>query len=119
MTQKSLSGRGWAELSLLSLVWGGSFLAIRLALDEIGPLWIVAHRVGWAALALWAVILATGRPVPRGWRVWGAFAAMGVLNNLLPFALIAWGQIHIPTGLASILNAATAIFGVPLQASGW
>lgn len=112
MTQKTLTSRGWVELALLSLVWGGSFLAIRTALDEIGPLTIVAHRVGWAALALWGVLLATSQPVPRGLRAWGAFAAMGVLNNLLPFGLIAWGQIHIATGLASILNAATAIFGV-------
>lgn len=116
MTQKILTGRGWAELALLSLVWGGSFLAIRLALDEIGPLWVVAHRVGWAALALWAVILLTGQPVPRGRRVWVAFAVAGLLNNVLPFALIAWGQLHIATGLASILNAATAIFGVLIAA---
>ena len=112
MTQKSLTPRAWAELVLLSAIWGGSFLAIRMALDEIGPLTVVAHRVGWAALALWAVILALRLPVPRSPHLWGAFAVMGLLNNLIPFGLMAWGQLHIPTGLTSILNAATAIWGV-------
>jgi drug/metabolite transporter (DMT)-like permease len=114
--QRSLSPRAWAELILLSAVWGASFLSIRLALDEIGPLWVVAHRVGWAALALWAVIALMRLAVPRDPRLWGAFLVMGLLNNLIPFGLMAWGQLHIPTGLTSILNAATAIWGVLVAA---
>lgn len=114
--QKTLTPRAWAELILLATVWGGSFLAIRIALDEIGPLTVVAHRVGWAALALWAVIAAMRLPVPRDPRVWGAFLVMGLLNNVVPFGLMAWGQLHIPTGLTSILNAATAIWGVLVAA---
>ena len=50
--QKSLSGRAWAEMFLLALIWGGSFLSIRIALDEIGFVTTVAHRVFWAALVL-------------------------------------------------------------------
>ena len=114
--QKTLTPRAWAELILLSVVWGGSFLAIRVALDEIGPLTVVAHRVGWAALALWAVIAAMRLAVPRAPRIWAAFLVMGLLNNVVPFALMAWGQLHIPTGLTSILNAATAIWGVLVAA---
>lgn len=102
----------WAELGLLGLIWGASFASIRVALDEIGPLTSVAHRVGWAAIALWIVIIAMRLPLPRGWRVWGALVGMGVLNNIIPFGLMAWGQLHIASGLTSILNAATAIFGV-------
>ena len=112
MIQKTLTARAWAELLLLSAIWGGSFLSIRVALDEIGPLTVVAHRVGWAALALWLVIGVRRLPVPRDPRVWGALAVMGLLNNLLLFGLMSWGQLHIPTGLTSILNAATAIWGV-------
>ncbi len=115
-TQKTLSGRAWAELILLSLIWGGSFLAIRIALDEIGFVTSVAHRVFWAALVLWAVVLIAGMPVPRAPRIWGAFLVMGLLNNVLPFSLMAWGQLHIETGMTSILNAATAIFGVLVAA---
>jgi drug/metabolite transporter (DMT)-like permease len=54
--------------------------------------------------------------VPRDARVWGAFLVMGLLNNVIPFGLMAWGQLHIETGLTSILNATTAIFGVIVAA---
>ena len=110
--QKSLSGRAWAELILLALVWGGSFLSIRIALDEVSPLTSVAHRTSWAMVALWLVVLIMRLPVPKSPRIWMSFVIMGLLNNIIPFSLMAWGQLYIETGLTSILNAATAIFGV-------
>lgn len=110
--QMTISPRAWAELMLLSLIWGASFLSIRIALDEIGPLTAVAHRVGWAMLILWAYVILRRLPIPAHPRIWFAFLGMGVLNNVIPFSLMAWGQLHIETGLTSILNAATAIFGV-------
>ncbi|PJI91943.1 drug/metabolite transporter (DMT)-like permease [Yoonia maricola] len=110
--QKTVSPRAWVELMMLSLIWGASFLSIRIALNEIGPLTAVAHRTGWAMLILWAYVLARRLTVPKEPRVWAAFVVMGLLNNVIPFSLMAWGQLHIETGLTSILNAATAIFGV-------
>lgn len=101
---------------LLAAIWGASFLSIRIALDEVGPLTAVAHRVGWAALALWGVVWLMRLPVPRDPKIWLGFLGMGVLNNVIPFALMSWGQLHIETGLTSILNAATAIFGVIMAA---
>ena len=97
---------------VLALLWGASFLAVRVALDEIGPLTSVAHRVGWAMIALWIAVAVMRLPLPREPRVWAAFLGMGLLNNVIPFGLMAWGQLHIESGLTSILNAATAIFGV-------
>lgn len=117
MTQASLTPRAWTELAVLSLLWGGSFLAIRTALDEVPVLTSVAHRVGWAALALWAVVLVTRTPLPRTVGAWGALFVMSLLNNVIPFTLMAWGQLHIETGLASILNAATAIWGTLVAAA--
>ncbi|KNG95553.1 DMT family transporter [Pseudaestuariivita atlantica] len=114
--QKSVSPRAWAELLTLGLLWGGSFFAIRIALDEIGPMTVVLHRTGWAMLVLWVVVLLRGLPVPRSPRIWAAFLVMGCLNNVIPFSLMAWGQLHIESGLTSIFNAATAIFGVLLAA---
>lgn len=114
--QQSLTSRAWAELLLLSSIWGASFLSIRIALDEVPVLTVVAHRVVWAALALWLVVALRRLPVPRDPRLWGAFLVMGLLNNILPFTLMAWGQLHIETGLTSILNAATAIWGVLVAA---
>lgn len=110
--QKTISTQAWFELIILSLIWGGSFLSVRVALDEIGPLTAVAHRTGWAMVILWAYIVLRRFPLPRDARVWIAFLIMGFLNNVIPFSLMAWGQLHIETGLTSILNAATAVFGV-------
>ncbi len=110
--QKTITPFAWAELALLSFLWGGSFLAVRIALNEIGFLTSVAHRVGWAALILWGYVLIRRLEIPRDPPTWGAFLVMGMLANAIPFCLMAWGQLHIESGLTSILNAATAIFGV-------
>lgn len=116
MPHPAFTGRAWAELGGLAFLWGGSFLAMAVAAREMGPLTVVLHRVGWAALLLWLVVAVQGAPVPRSWRVWGAFLVMGALNNVIPFGLITWGQLHIETGLASVLNAMTAPFGVVVAA---
>lgn len=114
--QKTISGRAWGELFLLGTIWGASFVSIRIALDEVGPLTSVAHRTFWAMLVLWAVVIIMRLPIPRDRRIWIGFFGMGLLNNVIPFALMAWGQMHIPSGLTSILNATTAIFGVLVAA---
>ncbi|WP_319823801.1 DMT family transporter [Thalassovita sp.] len=114
--QKSIPPRAWVELLLLSLIWGGSFLSVAVIIREIPVLWAVAWRVGGAAAVLWAYVLWRGLAPPRGWRAWGAFLGMGLLNNVIPFTLITWGQQHISTGLAGILNALTAVLGVLVAA---
>ncbi|MBT3466835.1 MAG: DMT family transporter [Rhodobacteraceae bacterium] len=114
--QKSLSGRAWAEMLVLALIWGGSFLSIRIALDEISPLMSVAHRVTLAMLVLWVVVAMMRIPLPQNHRIWFAFLVMGLLNNVIPFILMAWGQLYIESGLTSILNAFTAVVGVVMAA---
>lgn len=116
MNQISISSRAWSELILLSMIWGASFLSIRIALDEVPVLTTVAHRVFWATLILWAYVLFRGLSPPKDARIWGAFLVMGLLNNVIPFSLMAWGQLYIETGLTSIFNAATAVFGVLVAA---
>lgn len=112
-----MSGVAWAQLLLLALIWGGSFLSTRIVLDEIGPFTTVLHRCGWAMLALWIVVLTLRLPVPRDLRVWLSFLFMGVLNNVLPFFFLAWGQLHIESGLTAIFNSFTAVFGVVVAAA--
>lgn len=114
--QKSISAPAWLALCALGTIWGLSFVSVRVALNEIGPLTSVAHRTFWAMLVLWGVVALMRLPLPRGPRVWGAFLIMGILNNVIPFSLMAWGQLHIESGLTSILNASTAIFGVLVAA---
>lgn len=114
--QQNLSPRAWVELFLLALLWGAVFLATRIALDEIGVMTSIAHRTGWAALILWAAVLLSRAPLPRRPAIWGAFLVMGILNNIIPFFLLNWGQLHIESGLTSIFNATTAICGVLVAA---
>ena len=111
-----ISPRAWAELMLLSLIWGAVFFSVAIALREIGPLTSVLHRVGWAAVLLWAIVLARGLAVPRTVRVWGALLVMGALNNVIPFSLMSWGQLQIGSGLTAIFNAMTAPFAVLVAA---
>lgn len=114
--QQSISNTVWGLLILLGVIWGGSFFSISLALREVGVLTSVTHRVGWAAVVLSGVVIARGHALPRSARIWIGFAGMGLLNNVIPFILMAWGQTQIETGLVSILNATTAIFGVVVAA---
>lgn len=108
----SMNARVWAMLILLSMLWGGSFFFVGIVVTDLPPLTIVALRVGIAAITLWIIALMIGLRPPKELRVWGAFLGMGLLNNVVPFALIVWGQTQIASGLASILNAATPIFAV-------
>jgi drug/metabolite transporter (DMT)-like permease len=102
----------WALLLGLSVLWGGSFLFVGIAVRELPPLTIVALRVAIAALALHGLLRAMGLAFPRGRDVWLAFLGMGILNNAIPFSLIVWGQTQIASGLASILNATTPLWTV-------
>jgi len=108
----AMNARVWAMLILLSMLWGGSFFFVGVIVTELPPLTIVTLRVGIAAITLWAIVLIMGLCPPKDWRVWGAFLGMGLLNNVIPFSLIVWGQTQIGSGLASILNASTPIFAV-------
>ena len=114
--QRTITTQTWVELFLLAFLWGGSFLAIRLALNEVPFVTSVAHRVFWAALILWGYVALRGFPIPRDPKIWGALFVMGLLNNVIPFSLMAWGQLYIPTGLTSVFNAGTAIFGIIIAA---
>jgi drug/metabolite transporter (DMT)-like permease len=102
----------WSMLVLLSMLWGGSYFFVEIALEEWSPLLIVAVRIVVASIVIWGIVLAAGLPVPRFRAAWMAFFFMGLLNNVFPFLLIVWGQKEIESGLAAILTAAAPIFSV-------
>ena len=108
----SMTALEWVMLVALSLLWGGSFFFVGVAVAELPPLTIVLIRVGFAAAILWMIVRVIGLEMPETLGLWPAFFAMGVLNNLIPFSLIVCGQTHIASGLASILNATTPLFTV-------
>ena len=108
----SMGMREWLMLVTLSILRGGSFLFVGVAVVELLPLTIVALRAGLAAITLWIIVLFMGLSLLKSPHVWVAFLITGLLNNVTPFSLIVWGQTQIASGLASVLNATTPLFGV-------
>src|SRR5579863_7923412 len=110
--QRPMTSREWGLLLLLSLLWGGSFFFVGVAVKELPPLTIVAARVTIAAALLWLTAPLTGLAPKRMLECFAPLALMGLLNNAIPFVLIVSGQTRLASGLASILNASTPIFTV-------
>lgn len=111
-TNRPMTAREWGMLLTLSLVWGGSFFFNEIAVRQLPVFTVVLCRVALAAVILLAVLRLTGQRLPRSGKVWAAFFGMGMLNNVIPFSLIVAGQQSVASGVASILNAATPLFGV-------
>ncbi|UPK35348.1 EamA family transporter [Bradyrhizobium sp. 186] len=97
-------------LLLLSLIWGSSFTLIKVAIATIPPFTMVAARVAIAAVLLALIAAAQGHSLPRRGRIWAAFLVQGLLQSALPFTLISWGEMHIASGLAGVLNATPPMF---------
>src|ERR1700722_4597730 len=112
MSGPVMSSREWAMLLALAVLWGGSFFFNGVAVHELPSFTLVWLRVACAAMTLLTVLRLVGQRMPTQARVWAAFFGMGLLNNVLPFVLIVWGQHRIASGLASILNATTPLFTV-------
>jgi len=110
--QNTMSSRVWVMLLTLSVLWGSSFFFVGLVVSALPPLTIVLARVGFAAVALWIIVALLGVARPGSMKAWLALFGMGMLNNVIPFTLIVWGQAQIPSGLASILNTTTPLFTV-------
>ncbi|MDQ3541440.1 MAG: DMT family transporter, partial [Chloroflexota bacterium] len=109
-TAPQMSARDWLSLGLLSLIWGGSFFFAKVAVEDIGPLTVVLGRVALAAVILNLLVVGRGLALPRSVAGWTPFIVMGVLNSIIPYSLIFWGEVHIASGLAAILNATTPLF---------
>jgi len=112
-----IDARDWLLLSVLSVLWGGSFFFVGVAIRELPPLTVVLLRVALAAMVLLPVLWLYRIPLPKGIPGWRPFFAIALLNNVLPFSLIVTGQTYISSGLASILNATTPLFTVLVMAA--
>lgn len=102
----------WILLFVLGVLWGGTFFFNAVAIPELPPLVVILCRVALATAILWFFVLAGGIEVPRDRSSWVALLIMAALNSALPFFLIAWGQVHIASGLASIMIGTTPLFAV-------
>jgi drug/metabolite transporter (DMT)-like permease len=100
----------WGAFGLLGLVWGSSFLWIKLALREVSPFTLVGYRLLFGLVGM-ALVIAVARPrFPKNKRVWLILAVLGLTNTAIPFVLISWGEQSIDSAMASILNSTVPLF---------
>jgi drug/metabolite transporter (DMT)-like permease len=112
MIRSVMNRSDWLTLIGLAVIWGSAFFCIHVAVHSVPPLTYVWLRVTIAAAALWAYLAWRKEPAGLPKSVWGSMFVLALLNNVIPFILFGWGQTHIASGLASILNATTPIWGV-------
>ncbi len=105
-----------ALLVLLGCLWGSSYTFIKIGIETIPPLTLIAARTAIAGSILTVVMFWRGLRLPRDQALWKMFAIQAVLNSVLPFTLIAWAEHHIDAGLAVILNSLTPVFTFLLTA---
>ena len=102
----------WLLLLLLSLLWGGSYFFVGVAVDELPTMTIVFARVSIGAIALLLCLKIFGIQMPWTRQAWTLFFIMGLLNNAIPFSLIVWGQSALASGVAAIINASTPLLTI-------
>ncbi|MBB4007072.1 DMT family transporter [Allorhizobium taibaishanense] len=109
MTSPTLA-KDLALLLLLATVWGAAYSFIRVGVETIPPITLIAARTLLAGALLLAILKGRGLRLPRDMATWRRFLIQACLNSALPFTLIAWAELHVEAGLAVILNALTPIF---------
>ncbi|MFG1461952.1 EamA family transporter [Xanthobacter sp. DSM 24535] len=116
MTRRSNRAMDLALLLLLSTVWGASYTFIKIGVETIPPLTLIAARTAIAGAILAAILVWRGVRLPRDGRSWRRFLVQACLNSAVPFTLIAWAEQTTPAGLATILNSTSPIFTFLLTA---
>ncbi len=112
MTNPRMSGADWGVIMLLSLLWGGAFYMIELGLRGFPPNTLVFLRMALAVPPMLLILKVMGHRLPTDSKSWRQLFILGAINAAFPFILFFWGQTQIDSGLASILNATTPLWGV-------
>ncbi len=97
-------------LLLLSTLWGASYTFIRVGVESIPPISLIAARTLIAGLLLIGWMSVSGVAMPRSWAVWKRLFVQAFLNSVIPFTLIAWAQQYVEAGVATILNSTAPVF---------
>ena len=111
--------RNWLKLLSLGVIWGASFMCVKLALQDFGPLTVAASRITMGALALFLVLRVLGIRLPdvrspEDLRIWVFAILMGFFSNAMPFTLLSWGQKYVASGFAGVCMAVVPLFVLPL-----
>lgn len=105
--------RSWVfDFAILALIWGASFLFIAVAGRALPPLGVTFFRMGFGALALFVLIKLAKQRVPKAWDAWRKTFVAGLVMSAIPFTLFAYAELHIGSGLAGMVNAATPVMTV-------
>lgn len=104
----------WVMFVVLAVIWGSSFLLIKIGVGELDAISLVTARISIAALAFLATLAVMRKPLPRTAREWRDIIIVGITNTTLPFVLITWGEEAIDSGLAGVLNGTTPLFSLVL-----
>jgi drug/metabolite transporter (DMT)-like permease len=107
-----LKPKHWLVFILLGAIWSSSFMWIKIAVQEIGPITLVAFRVLFGLFFGIVVIFIQGVQLPRSFRVWSPLLVLGLINVAIPFFLISWGEQSIDSAVASILDATVPLFTI-------
>ena len=105
------------ELVSLGAIWGGSFLFMRVAAPDFGPIALVEVRVALGALSLMPFLLRVRRAIDAA--LWLRLAIVGLLNSAIPFTLFAWGAERAPAGVGAIANSMTPLFTAVVAFAIW
>ena len=100
----------WLVFIILGAIWGSSFLWIKLALQEVGPLTLVSFRLLFGIVGLGIVLMISKPKLPTEPKKYAILFLIGIIGNALPFVLISWGEQFIDSSVASILNSTTPLF---------
>ncbi|MEV6955314.1 DMT family transporter [Streptomyces sp. NPDC051183] len=103
------------RFAILSVIWGFSFLLIKVGTEAYAPFQVALGRVFFGALALLTVMLVRREPLPRGRRTWAHLTVAALLLNAAPFSLFAYSELTIPSSLAGICNATSPLWGMALS----
>ncbi|MFG2503600.1 DMT family transporter [Streptomyces sp. NPDC048441] len=116
VTPKSRRALGWhLRFGILSLIWGFSFLLIKVGTDGYAPFQVTLGRLAFGTVVIAAVLVVKRERLPRGARTWGHLVVAAFLLNALPFSLFAYAELTIPSTLAGICNAASPLWGMALS----
>jgi len=116
----------WLRIAFIAMIWVGAFMVVRIALRDFEPLTLAAGRISIGAIALFCLMHWRGIALHsfKNIAVWRFVLLVGLLSSAIPFALLSWGQQHVPSAYAGMTMAALPIFILPLahffyQASGF
>ena len=106
----------WLRIAFIAMIWGSAFMVVRIALRDFEPLTLAAGRITIGAIALYGLMRWRGIALPsvKAVALWRVVLLVGLLSSAIPFALLSWGQQHVPSAFAGMTMAALPIFVLPL-----